>query len=301
VLASATSTTETLLVVKNGVDEVFSINARGDVKTSGVIVVKDNSFAGSIATDANGEADIVFTYHLGTGKPAVQLTPESASPVFAQVVSWTQDNTGNYTGFKIKTFGLGGETTSSVVHYSVVGKQDGYATNGQVVVVENSNGGSIVPEGDTDGEGDVLGGYPVITINGNNPATINMGDVYNDLGASVTDDVDQNLAIYATVDGGAEIDISLISIDTASVGVHTIVYKATDSDGKVTTATRTVEVVDPNAVPETPESTPENEPELAPQEVPDGGSEAVDEGGSEVASGGEAGVGGETGDVEIGA
>src|SRR6185437_1953294 len=97
------NTTDNLVVVKSSDSEVFSINARGQIATAGNIIVKDDTFAGSIATDATGAAQITFTYDLGTGKPDVQLTVEGETPALAQVASFTQDATGNYTGFAIKT------------------------------------------------------------------------------------------------------------------------------------------------------------------------------------------------------
>ncbi|MBI2030939.1 DUF5011 domain-containing protein, partial [Candidatus Kaiserbacteria bacterium] len=83
---------------------------------------------------------------------------------------------------------------------------------------------------------------PTITINGNNPATIEVGSTYADLGASVTDNVDNNLGIKASVDGGAEIELGTITIDTSAAGTHTIEYRATDQAGNTGTATRTVTV-----------------------------------------------------------
>jgi hypothetical protein len=145
ILASTTVATSTLLSVTNATSTLFTINARGDAEVQGVIIIKDNSFAGSIATDINGEAEIMFSYHLGTGKPVVQLTPENENPVFAQVKEFIKDSQGNYTGFKIKTFGLTGSVISSVVHYNVTGKQDQYETSGQVIQIspppqaDNSN------------------------------------------------------------------------------------------------------------------------------------------------------------------
>jgi hypothetical protein len=85
---------------------------------------------------------------------------------------------------------------------------------------------------------------PTITINGNNPATITVGDTYSDLGAVVTDNVDQNLTLHAFVDGGATTTPESIYIDTATAGEHTIMYQAIDQAGNTGTATRTVVVQD---------------------------------------------------------
>ncbi|HYF10039.1 MAG TPA: immunoglobulin-like domain-containing protein [Candidatus Paceibacterota bacterium] len=73
---------------------------------------------------------------------------------------------------------------------------------------------------------------PTITLNGNNPATIEVGSSYVDLGAVVTDNVDQNLGYTATPD----------SVDTSTTTSVTITYTATDSAGNTATATRTVNV-----------------------------------------------------------
>jgi hypothetical protein len=136
IISGNTNTTPTsLLVVKANEQEVLTVNSRGDLSTQGVIVMRDNNFAGSIATLADGTAEIAFTYDLGTGKPVVQLTPESEVPVFAQIKEWRKDQNQNYTGFIIKTFGFDGQPASSIVHYLVTGKQNGYETFGQVLEV----------------------------------------------------------------------------------------------------------------------------------------------------------------------
>ena len=93
---------------------------------------------------------------------------------------------------------------------------------------------------------------PVITINGNNPSTINVGGAYADLGVTVTDNIDQNLGYTASLDGppGGEASGPALSqgdgltLDTSTAGTHTILYTATDSAGNTATATRTVNVVD---------------------------------------------------------
>ncbi len=81
---------------------------------------------------------------------------------------------------------------------------------------------------------------PMVTVNGNNPAEITVGASYNDLGAAVTDNVDDNLGIKASVNGVDVGDISNISIDTSTSGIHSIMYFATDSQGNIGTAERLV-------------------------------------------------------------
>ncbi|HEY4508761.1 MAG TPA: tail fiber domain-containing protein, partial [Candidatus Paceibacterota bacterium] len=85
---------------------------------------------------------------------------------------------------------------------------------------------------------------PVITILGNNPATIDVGSSYADLGATVTDtnadgSVNNNLGIHFSVD---DVSVQDISIDTSTTSTHTILYSATDGAGNTGTATRSVVV-----------------------------------------------------------
>ncbi|MFA6536642.1 MAG: immunoglobulin-like domain-containing protein [Candidatus Paceibacterota bacterium] len=76
---------------------------------------------------------------------------------------------------------------------------------------------------------------PVITVAGNNPATVEKGNSYADLGATVTDNVNNNLGVTTSGD----------EVDTSIVGAYTVVYTATDQAGNVGTAERVVNVVEP--------------------------------------------------------
>jgi hypothetical protein len=78
---------------------------------------------------------------------------------------------------------------------------------------------------------------PVITITGGNPAHLHIGDVYSDLGATVTDNVDQNIGVHAFV-GSVPLDQAII--DTSTSTTYYIDYVATDSAGNTATSTRRV-------------------------------------------------------------
>jgi hypothetical protein len=78
---------------------------------------------------------------------------------------------------------------------------------------------------------------PVITITGDNPARLHIGDTYSDLGATVTDNVDHNLGVHAFVGSTA---LEQASIDTSTTTTYLINYVATDSAGNTATSTRTV-------------------------------------------------------------
>ena len=137
VLVNTTNTqdTDTLISVKSAEADVFTLNARGDVTVAGNIIVTDSTYAGSIATNAQGLAEVQFTNHLGTGKPSVQITPEGEQVVIAQISHWMRDENQNYTGVVIKAANLDGTPASAIVHYLVTGKPAGYATQGQTIVV----------------------------------------------------------------------------------------------------------------------------------------------------------------------
>ena len=83
---------------------------------------------------------------------------------------------------------------------------------------------------------------PTITINGANPAIIQVGDSYADLGATVSDTGqgqagDTNLGLKYFLNGAL---VSNIVLDTSAVATDTIDYVATDTLGNTATSTRTV-------------------------------------------------------------
>ena len=73
---------------------------------------------------------------------------------------------------------------------------------------------------------------PVITINGDNPATITVDSTYTDAGATCNDAVDGTRDVTTTGD----------SFSTATTGTHTVTYTCSDTSNNEATATRTVNV-----------------------------------------------------------
>jgi hypothetical protein len=73
---------------------------------------------------------------------------------------------------------------------------------------------------------------PVITIVGANPATVNVGDTYNDAGATA----------FVKNEGNVEVTADLSQVNTSSVGSFTVMYSASNAQG-TTTASRLVNVV----------------------------------------------------------
>lgn len=79
---------------------------------------------------------------------------------------------------------------------------------------------------------------PVIEVIGNNPATVNVGDTYSDLGAKITGPTaDLNLGIHTFV---GTTPIEFAAIDTSVPATYHLYYVATDQNGLTATSTRTV-------------------------------------------------------------
>jgi hypothetical protein len=78
---------------------------------------------------------------------------------------------------------------------------------------------------------------PSINIHGSNPATINVGYTYTDLGAIVHDNQGHDLSYRTFINGALS---GNILIDTSQVATDTIDYVATDTWGNTATSTRTV-------------------------------------------------------------
>ncbi len=84
---------------------------------------------------------------------------------------------------------------------------------------------------------------PIIQINGNNPAIVQVGVSYADLGATITGpQADLNLDINTFVNGAP---MNPIVIDTTAAATDTIDYVVTDTAGNIATSTRTVIVEAP--------------------------------------------------------
>ncbi len=93
--------------------------------------------------------------------------------------------------------------------------------------------------------GDASTTPPSISINGNNPAIVTIGDTYNDLGATITGpQSDLNLGVETFLNGSP---MSPIQINTSASATDTIEYVVTDSNDLTSTSTRTV-IIEPNAL-----------------------------------------------------
>jgi hypothetical protein len=78
---------------------------------------------------------------------------------------------------------------------------------------------------------------PTITIMGNNPAIIEVGENYSDLGAIAKDSAGNDLGLKYFLNGAL---VSNIVLDTSAVATDTIDYVSIDTYGNTATSTRTV-------------------------------------------------------------
>ena len=111
-------------------------------------------------------------------------------------------------------------------------------------MVAAANQSASAPASPSSSPSDATDTPPVIQINGDNPAIIQVGASYTDLGATITGpQADLNLGIQTYLNGTLE---SPIELDTSAAATDTIAYVVTDSQGLTSTSTRTV-IVEPAA------------------------------------------------------
>jgi hypothetical protein len=154
-----------------------------------------------------GNVDVLYSYDVeADGYPAptfrltISPTGMTINPVTG-LIEWTPSDVGDY---------------DVTVQASNV-----YGTDEQVFTISVDFPLNLIP--------------PVITILGDNPATVKVGDTYTDAGATAFD----------VTDGDLTADIMITSdVDTNTVGSYSVTYEVTDSHSNTTTAVRTVNVVD---------------------------------------------------------
>jgi len=81
---------------------------------------------------------------------------------------------------------------------------------------------------------------PVITLIGDNPINLNIGDTFSDPGATAQDNIDGDIT--------ASIEMTS-DVNTSAAGTYTVAYSVTDSDGNSAAASRSVFVIDPTVDP----------------------------------------------------
>ena len=167
----------------------------------------------------------------GSGPGGTQTFNTSIAQWISTNVDNQDEGTGSITGIKggggtaanLTSSNLAFNATSGYVEYNTVvegiDSPIDFGSDGNDVGAWNS-GLTLLPPDTT---------APVITVTGDNPASVELGDTYTDAGA--------------TADGGETVT-STGTVDTTTVGEYTITYSATDAANNTGTATRTVNVVD---------------------------------------------------------
>ena len=125
---------------------------------------------------------------------------------------------------------IGGDTvdTSTVGTYTVTYDANDTAGNTATQVARSVNV--------------TAGNAPVITLNGDNPYSVEVHTTYTDPGATATDTEDGSVSVT---------NDSATAVNMAVVGDYTVTYTSTDAQNNTTHATRTVKVVDAPVVTDT--------------------------------------------------
>lgn len=214
-----------------------------DIATSTSLVLSETNkpFLGATSTiDSNAtttlEVNIPGQSSLNLESIDMSLTP-SADSVQVNIEDW--NNTGNY----YKNW----REESASHDISVLHEIGGLLPNKPYKVkVDGST--LITTESDTNGNLSFSynGGYssknfelflatpPIILINGQNPASIYQGQIYNDAGATASDDVDGDISANIIINN---------QVNTNITGSYTVIYSVSDSAGNQGSATRTVNVL----------------------------------------------------------
>lgn len=126
------------------------------------------------------------------------------------------------------SFCYGGTTTTT---WYATGSEEELGTDGATLVLLHERAPGEYAQGACPGPDTTP---PVLTLNGDNPLTINKGSEFTDPGATATDNIDGDLTSQITVDG---------YVDTNTIDSYALVYSVTDAAGNTANARRTVNVV----------------------------------------------------------
>ena len=206
----------------------------GDI-TSSIVTISnvDSAVVGSYTvaynvSDANGNAAVEVTRTVtvvDTTLPVITLLGDDSVTVEVGDTYTDAGATASDT--------YDGDITSSIITISNVDTAV-VGTYEVVYNVSDASGNAAVEETRTVNVVDTT--IPVITLLGDNPVTLEVGDTYTDAGATATD----------TYDGDITSSIVTISnVDTAVVGTYEVVYNVSDANGNAAVEViRTVNVED---------------------------------------------------------
>ncbi|MFT7158822.1 MAG: hypothetical protein ACI8Q1_003856, partial [Parvicella sp.] len=146
---------------------------------------------------------------------------DSGETVWTNAASQTTPVSGNFT---VPTSVITGTTRMRVVmQYNTTPSSCGSFDYGET---EDYNVNLVTAAADTTS--------PIITLNGAPTINLNVGDTYNELGATASDNADGDLTSSITITG---------TVDTNSAGIYTVNYNVSDAAGNAATQiSRTVNV-----------------------------------------------------------
>jgi hypothetical protein len=213
-----------------------------------VIGVRIGIWTKSTATSSDATTtDVSLIASSTTSTPAVSLDSYASGfmkSIFSAINKWLADAGNGIRDFfadrvhtkEICVSDESGETCVTKIQLDAL-----LATAGQAASGASGGGDSspVLGGGVSSGAESATSTPPVIQINGNATSTIEVGDVYLDLGARITaPESDLNLGIEVLLDGATT---TAVSIDTSIAGAHTIVYSVTSpTSGLTGTAERIV-------------------------------------------------------------
>jgi hypothetical protein len=232
------NTTMTLEAKTTFVDPGYTVtdSSEGDISTS-------ISIAGSVNTSLLGSYTLTYTASDSSGNAATSITRvvnvvDTTPPVISlngndpMLIEFGNPFTDpgasaldDYDGVINTVLSSGTVDTSTVGTYTLFYDVSDAAGNPAIRVSRNV----------------IVGSPPTITLQGDNPMTVDFGDPYNEPGATAFDLDDGSLG--DTSDSPSQISIDGI-VDTNIVSSYFIQYTVSDTDGNMTQAVRTVNVVD---------------------------------------------------------
>lgn len=231
------------------------------------------------AHSATGDFVIIDSYGVPVGSPDDQVIASISYPGNGSTVSsptpflgtlWTAHNITTYQNGTYTVDTVEGGTYTFTVGVNQIGVHllFNWGVNQNIDVINvwdvTDDGFGILTYTSTDWDGDGIAGAPMIdgpftgfsvnfnlngsdlppavnvpqiTVNGDAEISLQVGDSYIDAGATATDAEDGDLTASIIVSN---------SVDTSIVGIYTVAYSATDSDGNTSYAERTVIVTQGN-------------------------------------------------------
>ncbi len=210
---------------------------------TGIVDQRDNAYTGDLA------APVVAAFRPTAGAPANNPPVFDQDPIIADGVEAEQSATGTLAGTASDidgdTLAFSKITGPAWLIIAANGDLSGIPAvseeglNSFTVQVSDGNGGTDSAQLNIDVTVPVIVPTdtvpPVITVLGDNPVSVAVGDDYTDAGATAADDVDDNITA-SIVTGG-------LPISTSVPGSHVVTYDVTDAAGNAAHAERTVEVV----------------------------------------------------------